>query len=79
VAITPVLNGRQGASRVCGPLASFGPSWWVFSAYSSPRWVLDMSLQAGQLLSLCITSTSVITTELVTRGFDLPTTQGWFL
>jgi len=34
---------------------------------------------AGQLLSLCITSTSVITTELVSRGFDLPTTQGWFL
>ncbi|KIM33701.1 hypothetical protein M408DRAFT_59847 [Serendipita vermifera MAFF 305830] len=36
-------------------------------------------MQAGQLLSFCITSTSVITTELNMSGFALPTTQTWFL
>ncbi|KIM33102.1 hypothetical protein M408DRAFT_20401 [Serendipita vermifera MAFF 305830] len=37
------------------------------------------SILAGQLLSFCITSTSVITTELNMSGFALPTTQTWFL
>jgi len=37
------------------------------------------SLLAGQLLSLCITSTSVVTTELTNRNFNVPTTQTWFL
>jgi len=36
-------------------------------------------LLAGQLVSLCITCTNVTTTELVMRGFTIPTTQTWFL
>ncbi|KAF9786367.1 hypothetical protein BJ322DRAFT_1108220 [Thelephora terrestris] len=37
------------------------------------------SLLAGQLVSLCITCTDVTTTELVNRGWVLPTTQTLFL
>lgn len=48
-----------------------------FKSLWTPRFI--WSILAGQLLSFCITSTSVITTELVMRGFALPTTQGWFL
>uniref|UniRef100_A0A8H8CIC6 DUF914-domain-containing protein n=1 Tax=Psilocybe cubensis TaxID=181762 RepID=A0A8H8CIC6_PSICU len=38
-----------------------------------------LSLLAGQLVSLCITCTNVTTTELVSRGWTLSTTQGIFL
>jgi solute carrier family 35, member F1/2 len=38
-----------------------------------------LALLAGQLLSLCITCTSVTTTELINRGWTLSTTQGFFL
>lgn len=38
-----------------------------------------MALLAGQVVSLCITCTNVTTTELVTRGWTLSTTQGIFL
>jgi len=38
-----------------------------------------LSLLAGQLLSLCITCTTVTTTELVMRNWALPTTQNVFL
>jgi len=38
-----------------------------------------LALLAGQLLSLCITCTSVTTTELVQRGWTLSTSQGFFL
>jgi solute carrier family 35, member F1/2 len=38
-----------------------------------------LSLLAGQLLSLCITCTTVTTTELVQRNWALPTTQNVFL
>ena len=38
-----------------------------------------LAFLAGQLLSLCITCTSVTTTELVNRGWTLSTTQGFFL
>jgi len=48
-----------------------------FKSLWTRRFVL--SLLAGQLLSLCLTSTSVVTTELTMRGFNLPTTQSWFL
>jgi len=37
------------------------------------------SLLAGQLVSLCITCTSVTTTELLLRNWSLPTTQTFFL
>ncbi|KAH9479570.1 putative solute carrier family 35 member [Psilocybe cubensis] len=37
-----------------------------------------LSLLAGQLVSLCITCTNVTTTELVSRGWTLSTTQGIF-
>jgi solute carrier family 35 protein F1/2 len=37
-----------------------------------------LSLLAGQVASLCITCTNVTTTELVTRGWTLSTTQGFF-
>lgn len=38
-----------------------------------------LSLLAGQIASLCITCTNVTTTELVTRGWTLSTTQGFLL
>jgi solute carrier family 35 protein F1/2 len=38
-----------------------------------------LSLLAGQVVSLCITCTSVTTTELVGRNWILPTTQTFFL
>jgi solute carrier family 35, member F1/2 len=38
-----------------------------------------LSLLSGQLISFCITATSVTTTELVNRGWALPTTQSFFL
>ncbi|KAI9464200.1 hypothetical protein HD554DRAFT_1281605 [Boletus coccyginus] len=37
------------------------------------------SILAGQVVSLCITITTVTTTELVMRNWSLPTTQTWFL
>ncbi|KAG8942705.1 hypothetical protein FRC04_003535 [Tulasnella sp. 424] len=53
---------------------SFGERW---------RSVFDrrlvLSLLAGQLVSLCITCTSVATTSLFQRGFNAPTTQTFFL
>lgn len=48
-----------------------------FKSLWTRRFIL--SLLAGQVLSLCITSTSVMTTELTMRGFNLPTTQNLFL
>jgi len=38
-----------------------------------------LSLLAGQLVSLCITCTSVASTALAQRGFNAPTTQTFFL
>ena len=38
-----------------------------------------LALLAGQLVSLCITCTTVSTTELVNRGWTLSTSQGFFL
>ncbi|EJU03675.1 DUF914-domain-containing protein [Dacryopinax primogenitus] len=48
-----------------------------FKGLWTRRFVL--SLLAGQLVSLCITCTSVCTTELGLRGWALPTTQTFFL
>jgi len=57
--------------------AFFRSSWARFVSLWTRRFVF--SLFAGQLVSLCITCTSVTTTELVNRDFNLPTTQTFFL
>lgn len=70
------VTSRVGASRVYGPAVSSFQFWLV---YGYPCVFGIDAFQAGQLLSFCITSTSVITTKLTMRGFNLPTTQTWFL
>ena len=55
----------------------FKTLWARFSSIWSKRFIL--SLLAGQLVALCITCTDVTTTELVRRGWTLPTTQTFFL
>ncbi|KAG8861475.1 hypothetical protein FRB96_002924 [Tulasnella sp. 330] len=51
--------------------------WRRLRSVFSRRMVL--SLLAGQLVSLAITCTSVVSTALAQRGFDAPTTQNFFL
>jgi len=51
--------------------------WRRFASLWTKRFIL--CLVAGQIVSLCITCTNVTTTELVNRGFNLPTTQTFFL
>ena len=38
----------------------------------------DFGRQAGQIVSLCIVATSVASSQLAIRGFNLPTTQTLF-
>ncbi|CEL61928.1 putative solute carrier family 35 member C320,08 OS=Schizosaccharomyces pombe (strain 972 / ATCC 24843) GN=SPCC320.08 PE=1 SV=1 [Rhizoctonia solani AG-1 IB] len=61
--------------------SSFGNFWASVGARTrsifTRRFVL--ALLGGQLVSICITCTSVSTTELVNRGWSLPTTQTFFL
>ncbi|KAH8980384.1 solute carrier family 35 member SLC35F1/F2/F6 [Lactarius hatsudake] len=52
-------------------------SWKRFASIWTKRFVL--SLLAGQIVSLCITCTSVATEELTFRNWALPTTQTFFL
>ena len=59
------------------PRALAGSVWRRFASLWTRRFTL--SLLAGQLVSLCITCTNVTTTELVGRGWSLPTTQTFFL
>ncbi|EJD52494.1 DUF914-domain-containing protein [Auricularia subglabra TFB-10046 SS5] len=59
------------------PVTFAASSWRRFASIWTRRFTL--ALLAGQLVSLCITCTSVTTTELVNRGFNLPTTQSFFL
>jgi solute carrier family 35 protein F1/2 len=59
------------------PSVFFKTFWARFASIWTKRFVL--SLLAGQLVSLCITCTNVTTTELVNRGWALPTTQTFFL
>lgn len=60
-------------------------SVWAFSSSVKNRFVsiwtrrFVLSLLAGQVVSLCITCTSVSTTELLNRNWALPTTQTFFL
>jgi len=48
-----------------------------FASIWTKRFIL--SVVAGQFVSLCITCMDVSTTELVNRGWVLPTTQTFFL
>ena len=48
-----------------------------FASIWTKRFVL--SVVAGQFVSMCITCMDVSTTELVKRGWVLPTTQTFFL
>lgn len=63
--------------RFDSPSAFFGSLWARFASIWTKRFML--SLLAGQVVSLCITCTNVTTTELVLRGWALPTTQTFFL
>jgi len=63
--------------RFDSPSVFFNTLWARFSSVWTKRFIL--SLLAGQLVSLCITCTNVTTTELVKRGWALPTTQTSFL
>jgi len=63
--------------RFDSPSVFFKTFWARFASIWTKRFIL--SLLAGQLVSLCITCTNVTTTELVNRGWDLSTTQTWFL
>ncbi|QRW02950.1 Solute carrier family 35 [Ceratobasidium sp. AG-Ba] len=59
-------------------LGAFGSSLAArFRSILTRRFIL--SLLGGQLVSICITCTSVTTTELVNRNWALPTTQTFFL
>jgi solute carrier family 35 protein F1/2 len=55
----------------------FRSSWQRFASIWTRRFIL--SLLAGQIVSLCITCTSVATEELTSRNWVLPTTQTLFL
>ncbi|CAE6466902.1 unnamed protein product [Rhizoctonia solani] len=61
--------------------SSFGAFWTSLltrtKSVFTKRFIL--ALLGGQLVSICITCTSVTTTELVNRGWALPTTQTFFL
>lgn len=63
--------------RFDSPSVFFKTLWARFSSIWSKRFIL--SLLAGQLVAVCITCTDVTTTELVRRGWALPTTQTFFL
>ena len=63
--------------RFDSPSVFFKTFWIRLVSIWTKSFVL--SLLAGQLVSLCITCTNVTTTELVNRGWALPTTQTFFL
>lgn len=77
---TPPLNTEEVSRpkvRFDSPSVFFKTLWARFASIWTKRFTL--SLLAGQLVSLCITCTNVTTTELVNRGWALPTTQTSFL
>lgn len=63
--------------RFDSPSVFFRTLWARFVSIWTRRFIL--SLFAGQIVSLCITCTNVTTTEIVKRGWALPTTQTSFL
>jgi len=78
------ITGTREQSRSVRPpidyssARAFGKS---FVARWKSIWTKNfiLAILAGQLVSLCITCTSVTTTELINRGWTLSTTQGFFL
>jgi solute carrier family 35 protein F1/2 len=63
--------------RFNSPSVFFKTFWARFVSIWTKRFIF--CLLAGQLVSLCITCTNVTTTELLNRGWALPTTQTFFL
>ncbi|KAH7919072.1 DUF914-domain-containing protein [Leucogyrophana mollusca] len=70
------------ATPVRPPISFASPSAFARSIYARflSIWTRSfvISLVAGQILSLCITCSSVTTTELVDRNWVLPSTQSFF-
>ncbi|KAG8703603.1 hypothetical protein FRC08_002746 [Ceratobasidium sp. 394] len=81
---TPIDEDTAHEQREARPPLDYS-SFGAFSASLAARLrsILTrrfiLSLLGGQLVSICITCTSVTTTELVNRGWALPTTQTFFL
>jgi len=82
-AAAPPASGGKSVVEGRPPLDFSSPRALVhsfgrrFLSLWTKRFIL--SLVAGQVVSLCITCTNVTTTELVMRGFNIPTTQTFFL
>jgi len=78
-----MLHDRYEEERPRPPIrySSFGAFFSSIGARLRSVWTrrFALSLLAGQVVSICITCTNVTTTELVGRGWALPTTQTWFL
>lgn len=78
---TPPVSRDQTVSHQETDYSSVGSlfrkSWRRFASIWTRRFI--MSLLAGQIVSLCITCTSVATEELTSRNWALPTTQTLFL
>lgn len=75
--LTNTENIARPRVRFGSPSVFLNSLWARFASIWTKRFIL--SLLAGQLVSLCITCTDVTTTELVSRGWALPTTQTLFL
>lgn len=77
----PPITGYQTVTRPETRYSYVGvlcrSSWQRFASIWTRRFIL--SLLAGQIVSLCITCTSVATEELTSRNWALPTTQTLFL
>lgn len=78
---TPPITRYQTATHPKTDYSSVGAlcrgSWQRFASIWTRRFIL--SLLAGQIVSLCITCTSVATEALTSRNWALPTTQTLFL
>ncbi|KAG8714769.1 hypothetical protein FRC11_007180 [Ceratobasidium sp. 423] len=78
---TQQVQIEQHKARPPLDYSSFGAFWASVGArirsVFTRRFIL--ALLGGQLVSICITCTSVTTTELVSRDWALPTTQTFFL
>ncbi|KDR65717.1 hypothetical protein GALMADRAFT_260118 [Galerina marginata CBS 339.88] len=76
-------NNHGGGTKPSRPPINYS-SPVAFASSFAARWKslwtrsFILSLLAGQVVSLCITCTNVTTTELVSRGWTLSTTQGFF-
>ena len=78
--ITRSVNAEEPSRprvRFDSPSVFFKTLLARFASIWTKRFIL--SVVAGQFVSLCITCMDVSTTELVKRGWVLPTTQTFFL